>query len=768
MLVVLILKTCEGGMWAVPQIEELRKLGHHVVVVLPPGPGRLRAALDAAHVPVRESPFDFAFRPKGSTVRGLLALRKMLAALAPDVVFYQLYASAVAARVATLGMGMRRVHMVPGPLFLESRLIRAVERFFARLDDTIICGSEHTRAIYSTLSLDWRTLEAIPYGVDVHRYVPCSSDDRARSRVELGIAPSSFVVIMVAYVYGPKRLVHAGIGIKGHEVLLEAWSEFYRRHPNSTLLLVGSGFDEHGERHRRDLMSRYAEQNGVHWVGTVDDVRWPYAAADVSVCPSLSENHGAALESAALGLPVIVSDAGGLPETVTDGSGWVVKRGDRAALLHGLEQAHSQWRSGGLAGWGARSRQHIVESFAQDQCASAVARTVVGMHTAARPALAIVTEARFGLNAAGQCAAQDVANGAASWEPYLKRARSVSVVARVCGRLGSGQVDLGRALVNRVPYYEGMTGLVLRLPVVAVAVFRGVRRADKTIVRVPGVLGTLAVMSLKMLRRGYLVEVVGDPDEVLRTGTIGRLGTWLATPARSLYRWQVGGAVGSLYVTSSVLQTKYPPRPATPTVGISRVLLNDADFVPAARSWNRDGEPVVVAVGSHDQLYKGHDVLIRAASHLKEDGHEVQVVIVGDGRRHEELVRLRDQLEAESYVTFLGQINERARLRAVLDSADLFALPSRTEGMPRALLEAMARALPAVASRVGGVPELLDPAALVEPGDARQLADTITRLIGDRALYEAQSARNLETARSYRGEVLGRRRDLWLTDVLSA
>ena len=76
-------------------------------------------------------------------------------------------------------------------------------------------------------------------------------------------------------------------------------------------------------------------------------------------------------------------------------------------------------------------------------------------------------------------------------------------------------------------------------------------------------------------------------------------------------------------------------------------------------------------------------------------------------------------------MTFLGQLPAGEMVRAQLDKADLFILPSKTEGLPRALVEAMARALPCIGTTVGGIPELLPSEDLVPPGDVKALAETI-------------------------------------------
>jgi len=85
-------------------------------------------------------------------------------------------------------------------------------------------------------------------------------------------------------------------------------------------------------------------------------------------------------------------------------------------------------------------------------------------------------------------------------------------------------------------------------------------------------------------------------------------------------------------------------------------------------------------------------------------------------------------------------------------------LASRTEGLPRALIEAMARGLPCVATRVGGIPELLDEDALCEAGSVSGLSDRICALLTARVDASALAIRNLRQAQAFRSDVLRPRR----------
>ena len=770
MRIALVIKTNSGGLWALPQVQELRSRGHDVTVLLPAGDGRLRRALDAQHVPVVESGFSFHFHPRLATLSGLLRLRRQLITLNPDVIFYHLYASALAARFASTGMRVSRVHMVAGPLYLESPIIRMAERLLAKLDTVTICGSEFTARAYRNLDRPREATPAIPYGVDTKRFRMTDTTIARDVRTELGISDSAFVVVMVAFVYAPKRAVHHRHGIKGHSVLLDAWSIFHRMHPECHLVIVGSGIDEAAERYRRSLMARHGlpdQTRKISWVSTADDVQRYYAAADLSVSPSLSENHGAALEAGAMSVPSIVSDAGALPETIGPECGWVVPRGNRDALVAALETAHSEFAEGVLRGRGLRARQFMVQAFDSTLSSMRVADVIelAGRCGGWPRTYSVFCETRIDYGVDGGL--PDTGN-ASPWARYLRDGNRLKVVVRAEVRRGRRVTPLvDRVRVVPLPYYVGVRQLVAKAVPLAVSIARAVRDAQVIIVRLPGPVGSVAAVMCILLRRRYGVEVVGDPRDVLAAGVLGRAGQLAACAAAAYTRWAVRRADAVVYVTKDRLQDRYPAARRSMEAGVSDVVLTPEAYLPRPRRWAR-GRARIVAVGSQEQHYKGHDVLLRAVRRLIDGGHDVDAVIVGGGRMHEEIRALATSLGLDDRVTLTGAIDDRVRLVEVLDSASVFAMPSRTEGLPRALIEAMARGLPAVGTDVGGIPELLESRWIVPPGDDHALAGAVVELLVDPDLWEAQSKRNLVVARGYGVEDLGTQFEAWLQRVPNA
>ena len=126
----------------------------------------------------------------------------------------------------------------------------------------------------------------------------------------------------------------------------------------------------------------------------------------------------------------------------------------------------------------------------------------------------------------------------------------------------------------------------------------------------------------------------------------------------------------------------------------------------------------------------------------------LRLVYAGKGSGVEETRRLADQLGLGGRVEFTGWL-EAERARATLAAATIFVLPSFVEGMPMALLEAMALGLPVIATPVGGVPEIVThqvDGLLVPPGDVDALAAAIARLMSEPALRERLGRAARETA----------------------
>ncbi len=169
----------------------------------------------------------------------------------------------------------------------------------------------------------------------------------------------------------------------------------------------------------------------------------------------------------------------------------------------------------------------------------------------------------------------------------------------------------------------------------------------------------------------------------------------------------------------------------------------DPNFMPELRG------PTVVTVGQLRHV-KGQDVLLESWTRVLESHPDARLSIVGDGPDRADLERRAAELHIERSVRFEGQL-EPKRIRSILRRARVFVLPSRSEAMPLALLEAMACGVPSVATRVGGVPEILANGAgvMVEPEDPESLGRAVDLLLDEPGPARRFAATGIERARRY-------------------
>jgi colanic acid/amylovoran biosynthesis glycosyltransferase len=146
----------------------------------------------------------------------------------------------------------------------------------------------------------------------------------------------------------------------------------------------------------------------------------------------------------------------------------------------------------------------------------------------------------------------------------------------------------------------------------------------------------------------------------------------------------------------------------------------------------RDGGAHILCVGRLVHL-KGQSLLIDAVGVLRGRGIDAHLTLVGDGPKRTALEQQARRVGVADAVTFAGATGQDA-VRAFYEAADVFALPSMAEGLPVVFMEALAHELPAVASRIMGVPELIEDertGLLITPGRLDELVAALERLLSD-------------------------------------
>jgi glycosyltransferase involved in cell wall biosynthesis len=349
------------------------------------------------------------------------------------------------------------------------------------------------------------------------------------------------------------------------------------------------------------------------------------------------------------------------------------------------------------------------------------------------------------------------------WDESINAFERIVVIARtqatddVCGDKVS---FLPSTQIIELPYYVGPLAALLKVVPLLLRCRLCAAKNGLFILRIPGFIPMIMWLWLRTYGKGYAVEVLGDPREVFEVVDHPLHRLW-----KCVYGWgqrkMIEHARAVLYI-SKTLALRYPACEGSYSVVASDVRL-DATVYSGPRTYLKPLSPVrLVHIGTMDQPYKGHRHLFKAIKICRESGCSAEVVLIGNGRLRPSFEKICTTLGISDLVCFSGSVAWGPALFQFLDNADIFVMPSLTEGLGKALIEAMARGLPAIGSDVGGIPELLSRDALVPPGDEHALAERIMELARDPTHLTEMSARNFEVARRYRNELLtGMRLDFY-------
>ncbi len=278
--------------------------------------------------------------------------------------------------------------------------------------------------------------------------------------------------------------------------------------------------------------------------------------------------------------------------------------------------------------------------------------------------------------------------------------------------------------------------LLLRAPsAVAQMVYKAIRRTDIT----------------------WALEVVVDPWEYFAPNTV-------PTKLRPLirYTWTKNlkkmcqEADGATYVTQHYLQEHYPCRAITApdgrhfVAGYSDVEIKDGSIVePKVYAPAQGTFHFIHVASSFEGEGKGHRVLIKALKSVIDRGYDADVTFVGDGTLRSSFEELARELGIYDRTHFVGRLMGIDAVRAALRKADVFVFPTKAEGMPRVLIEAMAEGLPCISAPVCGIPEILGPDWLFKFEDLDGYADKMIYCIEHPEVLTEQSRKNVECAKQF-------------------
>ena len=312
-----------------------------------------------------------------------------------------------------------------------------------------------------------------------------------------------------------------------------------------------------------------------------------------------------------------------------------------------------------------------------------------------------------------------------------------------------------------VPNLNTVKGQLYKKEECARIVEEQVKRCDYVIARVPSYVASMAIRYARQYNIPFLTEVVGCPwDSLWNYSWKGKL---LAPRAYFSLKKLMKNVPYAVYVTTSFLQNRYPTNGIS--VSCSNVQISDPGLTVLekrkARINENDGILTIGTAAAVSVRYKGQQYVIEALGQLKKQGiTNYRYELVGGGSQ-DYLRSVAEVNDVAEQVVFKGGMAHSDVLKW-LETIDIYAQPSRQEGLPRALIEAMSRGVPAFGAKTGGIPELLEPEFII-PND-KNCVNNICRLLKkmDRTVMFVQAERNYKEAGKYYIDVIRRERNRML------
>lgn len=282
--------------------------------------------------------------------------------------------------------------------------------------------------------------------------------------------------------------------------------------------------------------------------------------------------------------------------------------------------------------------------------------------------------------------------------------------------------------------------------------------SDYIISRLPSEIGYIAVEFAKKHKKPFLVEVVTCPwDSMWNHSTTGK---FLAIFNYYKMKKIVENSPYVVYVTKKFLQNRYPTKGNN--VSCSNVALEEANQsilnFRKEKIKKQSDKKIIGTTAAVDVKFKGQQYIIKALSELKKNGNvNYEYHLVGGGDQSY-LKSIAKKFDVENQVKFLGVVPHE-RVFDWLDTIDIYVQPSRQEGLPRALIEAMSRGLPAFGAKTAGIPELLNE-KFIFSNTRRNIKEIIEILNSfDKETLLSQAERNYKEAEQYSEKIIEKRRE---------
>lgn len=361
------------------------------------------------------------------------------------------------------------------------------------------------------------------------------------------------------------------------------------------------------------------------------------------------------------------------------------------------------------------------------------------------------------------------------WADFYQRYLRVFESLRICNRvidekiLKKGRIEVSdpRIEIHPLPIFHGPKEYAKSYIAVGRAMKSAVKGCDAAILRLPSTVAQRLSSQIRKAGIPYATEIVFDAGDGAETAD-NIIEKFLWRTIDKKMRRICASADGVACVTENYLQKSYYSTKDRHFTGSYSTLALDKSFYTSPRQFPEKKTLTIahvdLQIGLHSR--KGTDIIIQALAKLKQNGITVNVAFAGDDwdNSTSKILEYAKALGIEGQVSCPGFLT-RQQLDQFLDNADLFVMPTKAEGLPRVIIEAIAKGLPTVTTPASGNPELIPDHWLVDFYDVDGYADKIRELVTDSNAYEKASRENFNHSLQYENSILQTRRDRFYSEL---
>lgn len=293
-----------------------------------------------------------------------------------------------------------------------------------------------------------------------------------------------------------------------------------------------------------------------------------------------------------------------------------------------------------------------------------------------------------------------------------------------------------------------------------------VKRADACIVHVFSMHCGEVIKAARKFGKPVCNVVVGCPWQAYWNYNI--LGKFLAPVNYLKLRFLQRKATHSIYVTNYFLQHRYPTKGLLTNCSNVQIYAGVEDVLKSRinriETYSEDTILKIGTVAAIDVPYKGQKYVIKALANLEKLGIERFEYHLAGAGDISMLKKIADYLGISDKIIFHGAIPHE-QILDFFDEMDIYIQPSKQEGLPRALIEAMSRGCLCIGSRIAGIPELLPETYLFPKGNSKKISQILLGINKNNLIEQAQV--NFDEAKKYNSDIINKRRNVFLSLFLS-